>query len=330
MYCSKCGTNLGGDSQFCHCCGAATGSGSTTNSTGSQAEVVYNHDVLVLHLRDLRFLEMARARLTSNLNSIDWKTTHFGYPINFPMPNKRKLNRGDFIPIFAWLFGGAIMLPLIYVWAISGLSISFAISILILAGCIVAAVILAIKCVFTNIRYGEEYESQLGIRAKAVTDDEARVRWENAEVTRLRKVRSGVCAELDNNNKLLKQAYDIDIIPSQFRSLYAVYFLYEFLSTSRETLSAALLHFDLNEIKTKLDIVIEQQQDIIIQQEMMLAQNQQIISQNEQMIKQNHNLINHAISIEQNTEAAAKYSKVAAINTDLIAFCAAAQFLRRM
>lgn len=129
-----------------------------------------------------------------------------------------------------------------------------------------------------------------------------------------------VKSEYDKSEELLNNAYSLNIIPKQFRNIYAIYYLYDFITTSDTSLSTALLHCDLNEIKQKLDTVIKQQQKIIINQAVMVAQNQTIIKQNTEKL---HKLA----SIEQNTERAAQYSQIAANNAEACAWIGIANYI---
>ncbi len=120
---------------------------------------------------------------------------------------------------------------------------------------------------------------------------------------------------------LLKDAYDINIIPQQFRNFEAVWYLKDFITSSNETLTTALLHCDIEKIKQKLDTIIEQQEEIILNQAYQIAQNNQIISQNQ-------NMLNNLASIESNAERAAQYTKIAANNTGVVAAIQMSEYLR--
>lgn len=125
--------------------------------------------------------------------------------------------------------------------------------------------------------------------------------------------------ELDN---MLQKMYRVNIIPGAFRNLYAIYYLHDFISTSNQSLSTALLHYDLNEIKAKLDTIIEQQQEIIIQQAVMLAQNEKMLEQNARQLKK-------LASIESNTSLAATYSEIAANNAEACAWIGLANYISK-
>lgn len=123
--------------------------------------------------------------------------------------------------------------------------------------------------------------------------------------------------------ELLKKAYGVNVIPEIFRNnIYSVYYLYNFISTSNESLTTALLHFDLDEIKIKLDRIIIQQEERIIQQAILTAQN-------EEMIKQNQIQLNKLSNIEANTDIAAQYTEIAANNAEICAWMSIAQYINR-
>lgn len=92
------------------------------------------------------------------------------------------------------------------------------------------------------------------------------------------KDRKALMEEIESLEKLLKKTYDVNVIPSRFRkNLYAIYYLHDFVTSSNQSLATAMLHFDLNEIKAKLDRIIDQQEEIIIQQSVIMAQNDQLL-----------------------------------------------------
>lgn len=133
--------------------------------------------------------------------------------------------------------------------------------------------------------------------------------------------RSGIESEIKEAKLLLQKAYDINIIPKQFRNIYAVWFIYDYIVTSTESLSAAFLHCDLDKIKQKLDTIIEQQKEIIINQRILMAQNAQMIEQNQQTL-------NRLASIESNTERAAQYAEIASNNAEACAWIGLANYIK--
>lgn len=142
------------------------------------------------------------------------------------------------------------------------------------------------------------------------------------EVKQLKIQLNGITAELNKASELLQQAYDVNIVPSQFRNLYAIYYLADFINTSNESLSNALLNYNLEKIKEKLDRIIEQQEEIIINQALMTVQNENIMKQNEQQLR-------HLASIEQNFDRAAQYAQIAANNAEACAWIGVANYISK-
>lgn len=138
----------------------------------------------------------------------------------------------------------------------------------------------------------------------------------------------GIFDELDTVNKLLEKEYNLNIIPSTFRNITAVYYLYDFIKTSNQSFTTALVHFDLHEIKSKLNTIIQQNQEIIIQQAYIISQNQEIIEQNQACLKRLSNLERTASDIECNTALAATYSSIAANNAEVCAWIGIANYLK--
>lgn len=104
--------------------------------------------------------------------------------------------------------------------------------------------------------------------------------------------------------QLLEQAYAANIIPLHFRNIHGVYYLYDYLSTSNQTLSEALIQCNLDTIKEKLDSVIRVQSDQVVQQAITNAKLGQIYQVAEATMN--------------NTAIAAKYAQIASGNTMLM------------
>lgn len=109
----------------------------------------------------------------------------------------------------------------------------------------------------------------------------------------------------------LSKAYELNLIPKPFRNLYGVYYLYDYLSTSQESLTDALLHLDLEQIKDKLDHVIAQQSEQILRAAVQSAQLAHIQKQFDQ-------LIDTVQSISTDTAAIARYSAISAAHLETI------------
>lgn len=72
-------------------------------------------------------------------------------------------------------------------------------------------------------------------------ENELKARQEEIELTKNRNILSNI------ENQLLN-AYSLNIIPSQYRTLEAAIYIYDFMATSRETLKDTLFHLDFKNV----------------------------------------------------------------------------------
>ncbi|MCR5796207.1 MAG: zinc ribbon domain-containing protein [Solobacterium sp.] len=140
------------------------------------------------------------------------------------------------------------------------------------------------------------------------------------EAARLNAMIEQVRAGIERQKKLLEDAYSLNIIPSQFRNVYAIHYIHDFMTTSSESLSNTLMHYNLDSIKQKLDSIMEQQSRIVMQ-------NAYQIAQNEIQIAQNRDMLRRLAAVENNTELAAEYGRISSINTDTMVWLQALDIL---
>lgn len=88
---------------------------------------------------------------------------------------------------------------------------------------------------------------------------------------------------------LLNYNYGLNIIPNEYRGLASIYYIYDYMSSSQETLSSTLLHegirAGIEKILQKLDLIIEQNERIIFNSHINESHNDIMIKQNEQMLR---------------------------------------------
>lgn len=104
--------------------------------------------------------------------------------------------------------------------------------------------------------------------------------------------------------KKLQEAYSAIIIPLQFRNIQGIYYLYDYMSTSNQGLSEALMQCNLDAIKQQLNEVIQLQGETIIQQ----------AQQSAALYEQNQRILETAQATMNNTAVAAKYAQISATN----------------
>ena len=113
--------------------------------------------------------------------------------------------------------------------------------------------------------------------------------------------------EKDEINQKLQEAYNANIIPIQFRNIQGIYYLYDYMSTSSQGLSEALMQCNLDAIKQQLNKVIQLQGETIIKQ----------AQQNAALHEQNQQILEAVQATMNNTAIAAKYAQISAINSEM-------------
>ncbi len=337
MFCSNCGSVLADGAKFCSSCGAkciisqndsiTTGAPQVATvlnepmQTNSQMPMntVFNREVLNNYMYNIRTLEVAKSGLLAQKQNVSYRISRLGYRQNMYEPG------ADGESIMYALFGGGGFIVAVLVigtllketvgewfdWTdfLSGL----------MAFLIIGTILIAGGYIIYELYSASNAKQDYAYRKK---QDEIRVENELKEKSALEEISDELDEEINETDKLLSEAYSVNLIPSKYRNVYAAYFLYDYISTSTATLSEALLHCDLDTIIEKLKTVIEQQSEMIMELAAANAKNEAIIQQNEQML-------HHAIQTENNTALAAQYSQIAATNSKVTAYCQMVQFLEK-
>lgn len=136
---------------------------------------------------------------------------------------------------------------------------------------------------------------------------------------------SYLSSELNKVNSLLKANYSLNILANPYRNLASIYYIYDYMSSSQENLKDTLIHEHMENgiqrILQKLDYIIEQNQEVIFQNRILEAENKKIIEQNEGMLKVLR-------QTEINTAVAAQYAEISANYSKTNAFFNYANYLR--
>ena len=352
MFCYKCGQKLNDNAAFCHKCGTrvqTVGDPISVQENGTPKHSMHSsdldHEALKIYLGDLLTLECIKNKFKAKLNDVDRRIsfTEQPYKKTYVIEGDENWSDSPHALYFMYKKGHHYI-------AMQNLALEYH-PVIRYYGANADA--LSNQSGYFYISIEEHYDELMdismwrqsgitytdGFFAKRAKGDKAKAAFlrcyedfkNNAvaglqikvnEVTRIKKYRSGIVGELNEVEKMLSKAYGVNVIPSQFRNnLYAIYYLHDFISTSNQSLATAMLHFDLNEIKVKLDKIIAQQQEMIIQQSILMAQNQQKMEQNQLHLKMLAN-------IESKTERAATYSAIAASNAEACAWIGLANYLK--
>lgn len=138
--------------------------------------------------------------------------------------------------------------------------------------------------------------------------------------------------ELKKIEPILNDFYSMNIIPKRFRNVSAMCYIYEYMSTSQESLSMALLDQHLEDgirrIENKLNTIISDLTDLIYETRCLRQDSQQIIEQNKKNIDQNNHMLESLQRTEQNTLQAAQYAELSADYSKANAYFSLATYLK--
>lgn len=127
---------------------------------------------------------------------------------------------------------------------------------------------------------------------------------------------------------LLTEAYNVNIIPRNYRGIYPSVYLYDWFSTSRATdLDHALSMFVLEQIKDKLDTIIENQSEMLLNQRVMMANQQKLLSQQKQ---ENNRLRMKLDNMIAGSEEHNRYLRMIESNTAATAYFTAANYIMKL
>ncbi len=324
-FCEKCGTAINEGAVFCGSCGAKLTSSGLVSAERQTVmpsnDSEYDRTALKQYLHDVCFLEAAKAKLNQRWNKENNYVNSLAIPSKMP-PKPYDSN-------FEAIDWGSVGICLLFavIAGVGGWLLNFVVEFIfetdfmLYLGCVLALafVIFAICCIIGSIDKNNETRA---VYERAKEAESRRLKTETALKKGAVSMREAVFEEYTAASNLLEKAYSVNIIPKPFRNIHAVYYLYDYICTSNQSFTSALLFSDLDDIKRKLDTIIYQQQEIIINQSIEIAQNQSLIEQNQRSLKK-------LASIEHNTEKAMQYTEIAAINSEACAWIGVANYIKQ-
>lgn len=127
-------------------------------------------------------------------------------------------------------------------------------------------------------------------------------------------------------SKVLENAYAANVLPLQYRDIYAAIYLSDYFTNSRaDDLDQVLNTYVLKQIKDKLDTIIENQRKSILNQRLMLANQQRAL---EEQRAHNEYMRKKACQIAASVEEQNQYLRMIECNSEATAYFAAANYLR--
>lgn len=263
--CTQCGREIASDSNFCNYCG-------NKNNFGNYDEVEMNRDFLLANIQDIMKLHYITRNYGKNIDALKERlnSTHeikTEEPPKPPIkPNNHNKDSGGYENYDEIFTVGEIIAQDIFIIIIG--FILWPIAILVALGFTINEIKKNKKIPAHNQEIYQrnllEYKRRLADYNKTVErNNKTNIEINTIAKPNLTKAINSLGAEKREALKLLDECYSLNIIPSKYRNIYAITFIYDYLSTSQGTLRDALFACDLDKIQSQLEKVIQNQASMI-------------------------------------------------------------------
>ena len=306
---------------------------------------VLDRDALILYLQNVRDLEVAMYGMRSRFNK--WKSSYLKQ-INAIKPtaklykHKQRPDRTGYVIAMVFLIVTSLVLlvsPSFLASDSDSVIISFVdtilglgIGIILLFGTIgsIFAFVEERKKYYNSLSEWESYESTLDEKNKQERIRADRdMQRKQALDSQWSKQSQFYSQQYASAQSLLNSFYSMNIIPVQYHNLPAVCYIYDYLSTSRETLTAALfsqqIDNGISRIEAKLGEIVDRLETQIYETRCLRDEAHRY---NQQQIEQHTQMLDSLRQTEQNTQRAAQYAELGANYSKANAFFSLATYLK--
>lgn len=229
-----------------------------------------NREILVPYLQDICALELAKKKLQDREETLRAAADNARRSVeNQPDPERYWQDyNGSFLKTVAGLGVNSVFLSFLV-----GFFHEEVAQMMLIYGAIAAVAAFSLRLIFAilvsifefsvNQRNRHRWRKQRKVLRK---DKKKSEKTMNLEIPGLQREISGI-------DGLLARAYSANLIPSRYRDLYAAVYLYDWFSTSMaDDMDMALNTYVLEQIKSRLDTIIQNQTQQIINQRRIMAQ----------------------------------------------------------
>ena len=135
-------------------------------------------------------------------------------------------------------------------------------------------------------------------------------------------------AETKKIDAALQVAYNANVIPRRYRDIYVAVYLYDWFSTSMaDDLDMALNMYVLEEIKDKLDNIINMLAKSLVNQRIIIEDQQKYMEKQE---RYHQEMLNKLDRMQLTAEEHSRYLGMIEANTAATAYFAAAEYIRKI
>ena len=294
----------------------------------------YNHEILVNYLRDVYSMELLVRKIEDDVHStgedVEYLQTLIEKADSTPVPQKGTISPPK--DIFPSLAKGCVTLGILiclllfspdsgFLGLIAALCLYLSLGFFIYAGFIASNNAKKQKMEKEAVEetYQEEkkdYERMMALANEGRPDLPNQIDDYNAAVSHLQEAK-----------EKLQSVYSANIIPNKYRSVYVAYYLYDYISSSHETVIDRVLQtMLLDQIIAKLDKIIAQQEEIILNQRMQLAKQDALLAQSK---KQHEEQMKAISNLEENQQMQNDYLAMTEANTRITNYFVTADYINK-
>lgn len=314
-----------------------------------------NRDALLIYLKNLRDLEVAKWKIDNlyNEKESNYKRndSYYRTKANYQTANYKTANKemGCFL----------IIAVICLIITVIGIAVSYRLGQVVgnnvffkvfgIAGIIIfilwiGALVKTLKSDKKKEYEVKQYNMQEEERVNRYNRQE-KERLENCQVLlrknqqQWKKESAFLSQEHTKVDNMLKKAYSVNILPNQYRNLASVYYIYDYMSSSQASLEDTLMHEHMENgiqrLESKLDTVISQNAQNIFQNRMIIERlddigsNMGTISNKiDEVNDSNIKILESCRRNESNTQQAAQYAAMAAQYAEADAYFGLANYLK--
>lgn len=285
----------------------------------------YNREFLVPYLHDLCALYFAERKLNEEVSKTKSEIVRCSQKYYPKLPSRPAMNRTDY-SCLGWAL--CVIATLSIVPALFMSSMPF-LCFVVWAGIVMfeflgVSILISEREEYVNLQkqYDKAMEEHSINMKKAREANERNASMLPSLETALKEKE----VELDKVQCLIRYVYSANVIPKHYRDFYATVFLYDWFAYSgADDLDMALNTYVLEEIKARLDRIIEQQSEMILNQRLMLAKQQESIDAQNRHSDMMRRRLNQLQATE---EERLRYERMTEANTAATAYFAAATYLK--
>lgn len=343
-FCPNCGTRLDSSARFCVSCGQIqNGSAGTKTTQTPGLPVTQDRNFLLLYIMNVRDLEVTKRciqEIKGKERSQANKKIDDILALDYQKKNSEPHSGGN--PGLAWVLAvvcliiGALIFSARDAWILrtfsaSWLALALGLGLMIGGlGAMIPLIVISAKRVAVN----NKYEAECAEIDRHNREEEAKIPEKNRQADIIRKEWSDRETYFDGETKkaedLLNDFYSMNILPTQYRNLASACYIYDYMSSSNETLESTLIHEHMENgiqrIEAKLDEIIYQLQDLVYETRCIRQENQKL---HNQMAEQNRKMLKSLKQTEANTLEAAQYSQLISNDMRTVAFFETVNYLEK-